>query len=280
MQYNIFYKRLRDGIRAVGTHFRILAMTVLLTSLTACQKVINMDFKDVTGKYVIEGNVTDLAGPYTVTISQVGKVENDYSFTGVSQATVAISDNAGNNETLQEVQPGIYQTSTLAGVEGRTYNLNITLGNNTFTASSTMPQRVNLDSLYIKRVFNFSKTVLAVVPVFTDPPQQGNWYRFNQYINGVLDKTLYYEDDDFSNGQVNSWPLLRPSADSTLHVNDQVNVEMECIDRPMYEYWYSADQSATGNGASIPSNPVTNIQGGALGYFSAHTSQTKSIIVK
>jgi Domain of unknown function (DUF4249) len=258
----------------------VATLIAILTTFAACQKVINLPLTEATGKYVIEGNVTDLPGTDSVTISQVGSVTANYSFVGVGHATVTISDNAGNIETLQEAQPGVYKTSAITGVEGRTYNLNITLGNNTFTASSTMPYKVNLDSLYLKSVFNFSKEVLCVVPAFTDPPQQGNWYFFNQTINGVLDKTLYYLNDDFSNGQVNSWPLMRSSPDSTLHVNDQVSIEMQCIDHPMYQYWYSADQSATGNGASIPSNPVTNIVGGALGYFSAHTSQTKSIIVK
>jgi hypothetical protein len=257
-----------------------IALIAVLTSLTACQKVINLNLKDVTGKYVVEGNVTDLPGPYQVKLSQVGRVEDDYTFNGVSHAQVTIRDDAGNNETLQEVQPGIYQTSTLAGVEGRTYYLNISLGSNTFTSASVMPHRVNFDSLYVEEVYNFSKMVKAAVPVYTDPPQKGNSYRFNQYINGTLDKTLYQQNDDFTNGNVSSWSLLRPDADSTLHVNDHVSVEMQCIDSAVYNYWNSAQESSTGDGSSIASNPVTNIQGGALGYFSAHTSQTRSIIVK
>jgi len=40
------------------------------------------------------------------------------------------------------------------------------------------------------------------------------------------------------------------------------------------------DQSSLGNGSNLAANPVTDIVGGALGYFSAHTSQTRSIIVK
>ena len=55
---------------------------------------------------------------------------------------------------------------------------------------------------------------------------------------------------------------------------------MECIDRPIYKYWYSLDRSATGgSGQATPSNPVTNLQGGALGYFSAHTLQSRTMIV-
>ncbi|HEY4110986.1 DUF4249 domain-containing protein [Puia sp.] len=260
---------------------RSIKIAVLLTilGLTACQKVIDLKLKNDSGKYVIEGNVTNLPGPYQVTIGKTDAVNADYTLQGVSQAAVIISDNAGNTETLQEITPGIYQTKTLQGVEGRTYNLDVTVGNAHLTATSVMPHQVNLDSLYIVEVFNFSKTVKAVVPLFTDPVGQGNSYRFNQTINGVLDKTLYYQNDDFTDGKTSTWSMLRPDPDSTLHGKDNVNVEMQCIDAPMYKYWYSVDMSSTGNGSTIASNPVTNIVGGALGYFSAHTSQTKTIVV-
>src|SRR5258708_12937055 len=62
--------------------------------------------------------------------------------------------------------------------------------------------------------------------------------------------------------------------------NGNVSVDMQCIDKNMYKYWYSMDQSSTGDGGTTAANPVTNVVGGALGYFSAHTSQTKTILVK
>lgn len=251
-----------------------------MIGLMACQKVVNLNLKNASGKYVIEGNITNLPGPYRVTIGKTGEVTSDYVFQGVGGATVSIRDNAGNGETLLEVQPGVYQTQSLQGVEGRIYSLSILVGGSIFTSSSVMPRQVNLDSLYIVDVYNFSKMVKAVVPVFTDPVGQGNSYRFNETINGVLDKTLFYQNDDFSDGKTSTFSLLRPDPDSTLHVKDNVSVEMQCIDKEIYKYWYSVDQSSTGDGGTTASNPVTNITGGALGYFSAHTSQTKSIVVK
>lgn len=259
--------------------YSIIAAALLLLQ-TSCQKVIDLKVKDADKQYVIEGNVTNLPGPYTVTISQTTKFNASWQFQGVGGATVTISDNAGNSETLQETQTGIYQTTGLTGVEGRTYDLRINLGEKTFTSTSTMPYRVNFDSLYIRELVNISKTVKAAVPVFTDPKGQGNSYRFNQYINGVLDKELYYQNDDFTDGLMNTFALLQPDPDSTLHANDKVEIDMQCIDKPIYKYWFSLDQSSNGDGSTIPSNPVTNIQGGALGYFSAHTSQRRSLIAK
>ena len=261
--------------------YKLIAAIITITIAAAsCQKVIDLHLRTAPAKYIIEGNVTNLPGPYQVKISQTEAVNSTAAFNGVSQATVTIKDNAGNTETLQETQPGIYQTTTLQGVEGRTYQLTIAIGDNTFTATSTMPHLVNLDSLYTEQVYNFSKMVTAVVPLFTDPAGKGNNYRFNQTINGNLDKTLYGETDDFTDGKESTWSLLRPDPDSTLYPGDRVAVEMQCIDRPNYDYWFSVDQASTGNGGdSQPANPKTNIQGGALGYFSAHTSQTKTLIL-
>jgi hypothetical protein len=255
--------------------YKLILIAALITLATACQKVINLPLRTAPPKYIIEGNVTNLPGPYQVTISQTEAVNSPAAFNGVSHASVTI-----NNETLQEIQPGIYQTTTLQGIEGSTYQLTITIGQNTFSATSTMPHQVNLDSLYTEQVYNFSKMVTAVVPLFTDPLGKGNNYRFNQIINGTLDKTLYGETDDFTDGKLSTWSLLRPDPDSTLHPGDRVDVEMQCIDRPNYDYWFSVDQASTGgSGGSQPGNPITNIQGGALGYFSAHTSQTKTLFV-
>jgi len=257
----------------------IIVSLLIILGLTACQKVIDLKLKNDSGKYVIEGNVTNLPGPYKVTIGKTDAVNADYSLQGVSRATVIISDNAGNTETLQETSPGLYLTRSLQGAEGRTYYLDIQVGSSHLTATSVMPHQVPLDSLYMEDVFNFSKTVKVVVPLFTDPVGQGNNYRFNQTIDGNLDKTLYYQNDDYTDGKTSTWSLLRPDPDSTLHSKDKVGVEMQCIDAPMYKYWYSVDMSSTGNGSTIASNPVTNIVGGGLGYFSAHTSQTKTIVV-
>lgn len=253
---------------------------IILLFLAGCTKVIDLKTRNTTPQYVVEGNVTDQAGPYTISLSTNSDLNSVYAFNGVSGAVVTVKDEMGFSEVLAEVSAGVYETNSMAGVEGRTYFLDIVSGSHHFTAQSTMPHRVNLDSLYIRELVNISKTVKAVVPVFTDPPGQGNAYRFNQYINGNLDKSIYYANDDFTDGQVNSFALLQSDPDSSLQVNDRVEVDMQCIDQAVYKYWYSVDQSASGNANSIPSNPVTNISGGALGYFSAHTSQRRAMIVK
>jgi hypothetical protein len=65
-------------------------------------------------------------------------------------------------------------------------------------------------------------------------------------------------------------------------LNDFVSVEMQCISSPTYLYYYSLRQisGAGAGGGTTPSNPPSNIMGGALGLFSAHTVQRKKIQIK
>ena len=51
---------------------------------------------------MIEGNITDLTGPYIVKISESVNFDVTNIFPPVNGAKVIISDNAGNSETLKE----------------------------------------------------------------------------------------------------------------------------------------------------------------------------------
>src|SRR5258708_40236921 len=103
------------------------AAIVLFMILTGCQKVISLNVNNVAEKYIIEGNVTNRPGPYTVTIGQTDNVFDDFSFKGVGQAKVIISDHAGNQETIKEKQTRIYQTDVLALVVGKILTIRITV---------------------------------------------------------------------------------------------------------------------------------------------------------
>lgn len=255
----------------------ILLFVVILTS---CEKVIKLDLRTAPAKYVIEGDITNQSGPYRVHISKTIPFYNDNKYPGVVGATITIKDNTGFQEVLTDKGNGDYFTSQLIGKIGNTYFLTVKINDTIFTAHSTMPKLVPFDSLYVSDQNLYGKVQKIVIPVFKDPVGQGNNYFFNQYINGILDKTVYCDNDVFTDGQRIDEFLIRTDQDSTLHIGDHVLVEMQCIDKPIYDYWYSVGQSAIGNGNGIPSNPVSNIVGGALGYFSAHTSSKKQIVVE
>lgn len=246
----------------------------------ACTKVIDLKVHNSSPVYVIEGNVTDQPGPYIVRVSKTVGFYAGNQYPGVPGARVTIADDLGHKDRLSDNGDGTYSTVTLQGVPGQTYSLQVVIGKDTFAGVSSMPARVNLDSVVIQQVLNGGKAVLVAVPQFVNPQGGDAYYYFDQTINGYLDKSFYYWTDQFSAGLENNFSLERASNDSTLHVGDTVQVEMQCIDEPMYTYWSGVDQSASESQQAIPGNPVTNLTGGALGYFSAHTSQIKGVRVR
>jgi hypothetical protein len=57
---------------------------------------------------------------------------------------------------------------------------------------------------------------------------------------------------------------------------------MNCVDRNIYNYFFTLANVTSNNSGfenATPANPVTNLTGGALGYFSAHSTQQTRIRV-
>lgn len=247
----------------------------------SCHKIVTLKLNTAPAQIVIQGEITDLAGPYSVTINQTVGFYADNSFPAVSGAVVKISDNKGITDSLTETSPGVYTTHVLQGEPGNTYNLSVSAQNQNYTAVSTMPAIIPLDSVTFEATSGFGKNRINAVVNFQDPPGVQNYYQFLEYINGQLfTKQIFVFEDRLSDGKYISNQLFTDS--SYLTNGDNLEVKMYCIDVNVYNYFYQLEQSS-GNGAfnttASPANPVSNISNGAIGYFSAHTTQSMSVEV-
>jgi Domain of unknown function (DUF4249) len=260
---------------------KTLRFFIIFLGLFSCNKVIELDLRDAEIKFVIEGVITNEPGVCKVFLSQSKNFNEDNQFVTVSGAFVKVKDN-GDELVLKESQPGVYETNLLNGTPGHTYVLAVTTNNRTFTASCTMPQPVGMDTLYVSPG-PFGQYKFATVG-YTDPAGVNNGYRFVQYVNGVKEPTIFWENDEFTDGQ-SVIIQLDASADKkddprNIKTGDNVTIEMQTLDDPIYKYWYTL-RTGGGDGdanTAAPANPLTNIQGGALGYFSAHTVNRKSVV--
>ncbi len=252
-------------------------LVLLIATFSACKKVINVDLNSSSPRYVVQGNVTDVPGVYTVTITKTISFDQDNVFPTVSGATVVITDiTAGTVDTLAETLPGNYTTHILTGTPGHTYKLYVNAASNVFTASSTMPAHITLDSLYTQ-ASRFGGTHPQLVPVYTDPALIGinyHYYHFMEYKNDTASADIIVRNDALINGKV----INQPINGDGITTGDSIAVYLECIDSAVYQYYSTLQQTANQSSAT-PANPLTNLTGGALGYFSAHTSSVRSLIV-
>jgi hypothetical protein len=257
---------------------RIILSVLLILFHSSCEKVLDINLNDSDPKLVIEGIVTNQSAPQVIKISRSIPISDSNIFPGVSNAEVTVTDNAGRVFIFTEQSPGIYVNSTLKGQPARIYKLKVVSDGNEYTATSTMPSQVNIDLLRLTETTFFKREIKSVDVFYIDPLFDTNYYRFILSINGVPSKNIYVYKDDFDQGKIVYKELQDP--DNDLVSGDVVEVEMECIDKNIYRYWYGLNENKTNGGIlTIPANPVSNISNKALGYFSAHTVHRKSIIV-
>lgn len=257
---------------------------LLAIALHSCVRPmpIDVDLEETELQYVIEGEVTDAAGPYSVTISQTKNFEDSNTFPLIAGAVVVITDaTSGAVDTLKYINSGRYEAQKLVGIAGHTYRLYVKVGDRVFGATSIMPaQAVELDSLYTKES-GLNDDVLFMVPVFTDPQGKGNYYRIRQWINNNIVEGSFAVTDDAGDGIKNEIVLnyrTGMGAGHTIANGDLITAELQCVNKDVYNYYRTLAQTIQQNTAT-PSNPVSNIEGGALGVFNTATSRKLTVKV-
>jgi hypothetical protein len=273
----------------------ILLLLIVYSILVSCTKVINIDLNSANPNLVVDAEITDQPGPYTVNLTKTVNFSDNNVFPTVSGATIIITDNAGNSEALTDIGSGNYVTSHLQGVDGRTYSISITSNGRTYSAVSIMSSGVPLDSVIADTSshrgggfgggFGGSTTTNTVVSVsvhavFTDPKGITNYYRLIEYVNRVpnYNNITIISDEGQDGSQITTSVARR---DTSIHAGDTINVVLESIDANVYLYYRTLKQvtkSQTGIQTTVPGNPTTNLSNNALGFFSAYAVRSKYVI--
>lgn len=248
----------------------------------SCEKVVDLKFKDNELKYVIEGTITDQPGNCKVYISETKAFGDDNVFNGISGASVKI-ETKGNTIVLTETGKGIYETTAINGTPGETYNLTVNIKGELFKASSTMPQAVPFMDFTLKPK-DFDSTRVTPMIKFKDPLETKNYYWFQQYVNDKLQKKYEVMNDEFTTGQeVNDYLVFENDTKNkalNFKKGDKLTAVMHSIDPAVYTYLFSLFGANGSDNGAAPSNPLSNISGGALGFFSAHTVQQKTLTIQ
>ena len=257
---------------------RYLFISILfLTLLISCEKVVILDLKNATAGVVVQGNITNQPGPYIIHLNSTVNYYDPNVFPAITGASVSISDNAGNTEILTEPTPGNYQTNLLLGTIGRTYTLKVNVSGKEYLSYSTMPNNVVIDTV----IFTQSKNnTYRVTCIFTDPAGISNYYSLKLKSNdttAIGNKNLRILSDKLTDGQQMSMTYR-----SNLLLNDTVVINLQSIDKESYDF-YNTLSNAQGEInpflSSPPANPLSNISNGGLGYFSAYSITSKTVVV-
>jgi Domain of unknown function (DUF4249) len=272
---------------------KALYLISLIVALASCTKVIDIDLNSADPRYVIEADLSTTMDSSMVKISKTLNITDTIANPPVSSALVTITDsNTTKVDTLVEVnKPGFYKKSGLMGIEGHTYKLKIVSESKTFTASSIINSSVALDSIGQPLSFdqsggfgpgggpkqgqqlNPSKTII-LQPAYKPDPNKESYFQIRIFRNDSIQDNIYIS----GNKVIGQFSTLSPIRIKVKKF-DKVKLDLQVIDKPVFDYFFGVTQNL-GQFSASPANPKSNISNGALGYFKAHTSSIKEIVVK
>jgi hypothetical protein len=254
------------------------ALLLLLSiALVSCQKVIDLELNSTQSQLVIQGNIYNSPGPYEVTITKTVDFDQSNKYPPVSNAIVIIADNHGTIDTLKERSSGQYMTDKIVGIPGYTYTLIVEIQNDIYTAISTMPEPVEIDSIYTVNAVMDNK-ILCVS--FSDPANEENYYKIVEFKNSKQMDEFHVTSDDLHEGEKIIYKIMARGMDEDYKIEsgDLIGVWLETIDKNVYDYFRTAGQD--GSQSASPSNPISNISPSVLGYFNACSVIKKTYTVK
>lgn len=264
----------------------VLALALIFTS---CTEKIDIALDDTYTRLVVEGSITDQAGPHTVKLSLSGSYYENSLPRMVEDAQLRISDGT-NIFLLSEVAPGIYQTDPeVQGVAGRTYTLdieNVMIDGElqSYTSSCYLPHIGAVDSINV--LFNPDWEIWEVNLYALDPPSREYYlfkvYRNNELLTDTIDEFIV-TDDNFFNGNYTFGIMVQWIKESNAKAGDSITAEMSSITEGYANFIWDVQQE-TGFSTPLFSGPPANIRGnisnGAIGYFAAYSLVRTSTLIE
>lgn len=261
---------------------KLIYIITMISALYSCEKVVDIDLNDVDPRIIIEANINNNSDSCLVRISKTGSYFDKYLPKMVSGAKISL-ENELRTFRYSEIEDGIYELIKIGKLKLGEYKLNIEVDGETYEAISVMPSPVKIE--YLVSEFHegniFEDSGYRVSFGFHDPELEENYYRIRYYLNDQLQNEsndYFLMSDDVFNGN----SLQMQIYGETFFKDDTVKVELMSIDKSTYDYFNTLQKviGDDGNESAAPANPNSNFSNGALGYFSAYSTDIKTIIVK
>jgi hypothetical protein len=291
-------------------YVKFAGAVLVLYLFCSCEKKISFDLHQAEPKLVVEATIENGQPPIVVLSTTVGYFSNistailQNSF--VHNADVFISNGPLTHKLKEKsIDIGGYfqyyyysiDSSNLAtafyGALNSHYSLKIISGGAEYNAVTSIPSVTRrIDSLYWRPAPTAADTDKAVVIVrATDAPGFGDYIRyftkrnsepFFAGLNSVFDDQVI--DGSTYEVQVErGWDRNVPNSERTPYFmkGDTVTLKVSNIDKATFDFWRTMEYSysSIGNPFSSPTKVLSNINGGALGYFGGYASQTRTVII-
>jgi hypothetical protein len=268
----------------------------------ACTEEIQMPLDGTYVRLVVDGEINTDTAVHRVRLSRSGDALNEKPGNVISDAIVTITDGSETfNLTENTGNPGVYETdSTVFGLEGKTYTLNISnvdVNNDgtmeEYSASSYIPRINPIDSIQVKYEEMYGDNKGWLINLYALEIGGGrNFYLLKAYKNGVLLTDSTYECTNFADNTgfegkyydgFSVYYLNYNKLDERLVNGDVVTLEMEGITGEYKDFllafiteYQPKIPLFSGPSANIPTNVMPSDK--AVGFFNAYSCKRSSTV--
>ncbi|MEN1785058.1 MAG: DUF4249 domain-containing protein [Bacteroidota bacterium] len=262
--------------------YLILILSLFFNS--ACTDVVDVPVQNGPERLVVEASIDWEKGTpgnvQTINLRKSTPFFDTNTITDVTGAVVTVTnDSNGNVFNFADQNNGTYSTDTFQPVLNQSYTLRIEYEGAVYTAQETMTPVTEITDVFQDREDGFDTEELEVHLVFTDPPEEGDYYLFKFQRRGDLLPDLEVAEDEFVNGnEIDWWYEIEEDEEQNLFPfapGDTVDMEMYGISEPYYDYIKILIEQLGGVGlfeatpVSVRGNCIneTNPENYAFGYF-------------
>lgn len=290
---------------------KLLFLFCILVIVTGCEKTVTFNLEETDSRLVVDATIENGQPPVVV----LSKSMNYFSEINLSillnsfahGARVTISNGTKTHllkEQSYKTNIGIEifyysidssnMATAITGEFDKSYALEIIYNGKKYTSATTIPALTKkVDSLWWKKVPDHPDTSKVVLMAkVTDPLGYGNYIRYYTKTNKgpflpglnsvfddqIIDGTTY--EVEVERG-VDRNEKIDFEEYSFFSRGDTATVKFCNIDKKTYDFWRTMEYSyaSIGNPFSSPTKVLSNIEGGALGYFGGYAVQYKSLII-
>ena len=266
----------------------------------SCEKSVDLDFPEAEHQIIADGWIEQNRYPkvfVTRSLPYFSEIDSaTFRDLVVTKAKVSVSvDNKTEILTLHRDEkyfpPYIYQGFQIKGKVGKTYKLEVSIGDKTLSATTSISDPPSIDSLWT--VSNPQRDTLKQIMIqFTDDPTTQNYYRLFSKIKGTNEnyKPSYgsvFADGAF-NGTTTTFPLFKGYTTSQTREDlyfssgDTVYVKFCAIKKESFRFWkkFQSEQVNSVNPFATSSQEIEgNVKGDGKGIWTGYGAEYNRIII-
>lgn len=300
--------------RSIRNFFLLSSGILTGCLLVSCERTVSFDLTPSAQKVVVEGTIESGLPPYVRFSKSIGFFSNvnldTLANTFLHDADMTVSDGMQTIALkeypimLNGVTGYVYTVDTadptalnFKGVSGTTYTLTINYEGKTYSATTTIPALLPLDSVWAQapppeELPDGYPDAMWLYAQYTDPPVPGNKARYFTSRNGQPFLPPYFSvyDDDVINGTTVQMQLpagmdkmdsFNADTYGYFYKGDTVVVKWCSIDDKVFNFWRTLEYSygSSGNPFSAPVEISTNISNGALGVWQGYGVTYDTVVI-